>query len=140
MREDVILRAVARVLVPFIAFFALYVLAHGKYSPGGGFQAGVLFAAAIILHGLVFGIAAARRIIGHRLLMGMLSGGVLLYGAVGVATLLLGRPFLDYYALLPDPVTAQKLGILVIEIGVTATVAATTLMIYFYFSERRVRR
>ena len=48
MNEYLILRVVVKVLIPFILLFALYVQAHGDYGPGGGFQAGVIFASAII--------------------------------------------------------------------------------------------
>jgi len=55
MDDRVILRIGAKFLIPFILLFALYVQFHGDYGPGGGFQAGVIFAAAFVLHALVFG-------------------------------------------------------------------------------------
>ena len=55
-----ILRIVTKILVPFILLFALYVQFHGDYGPGGGFQAGVIFAAAIILYSMLFGMSTAR--------------------------------------------------------------------------------
>lgn len=57
-----VLRTVSHVLLPFIFLFALYVQFHGDYGPGGGFQAGVIFASAFVLYGLVFGIDNARRV------------------------------------------------------------------------------
>ena len=29
-----------RILVPFTLVYGMYILTHGEYSPGGGFQAG----------------------------------------------------------------------------------------------------
>ena len=55
MQEKIILRVVAKALIPFILLFALYVQFHGDFGPGGGFQAGVIFAAGLILYGLIFG-------------------------------------------------------------------------------------
>ena len=62
VRETIVLRIVGKALVPFILLFALYVQFHGDYGPGGGFQAGVIFAAAFVLYALVFGLSAARRV------------------------------------------------------------------------------
>ena len=56
MKRQSILRVVSKLLIPYILLFAFYVQFHGDYGPGGGFQAGVIFAAAFILYGLVFGL------------------------------------------------------------------------------------
>ncbi|MEO0786618.1 MAG: MnhB domain-containing protein, partial [Pseudomonadota bacterium] len=61
--HHVILRVVAKTLIPFITIFAFYVHFHGEYSPGGGFQAGVIFAVGIILYALIFGVSAALRMV-----------------------------------------------------------------------------
>ena len=62
MNHYAILRIVTKLLIPYILLFGRYVQFHGDFGPGGGFQAGVIFAAGIILYGLVFGIGAARRV------------------------------------------------------------------------------
>ena len=49
MRDKLILKVVGRLFIPFILLFAFYVQFHGDYGPGGGFQAGVIFAAAFVL-------------------------------------------------------------------------------------------
>ena len=56
-----VLRVITKIFLPFILLFGLYVQFHGDFGPGGGFQAGVIFAAGIILYALVFGLDAARR-------------------------------------------------------------------------------
>jgi multicomponent Na+:H+ antiporter subunit B len=131
-----VLRVVASMIVPVIMLFALYVQFHGEYSPGGGFQAGVIFAASIILYALVFGLEAARRIIPPRVLGWLPATGVLIFGGVGVLTMALGGNFLDYNVLGANPQTAQQRGIIMIEIGVGVTVASVMLLIYFIFAER----
>ena len=62
MRNDLVLRVVAKLLIPFILLFALYVQFHGDFGPGGGFQAGVILAAAVIFYGLIFGLEDARKL------------------------------------------------------------------------------
>jgi multicomponent Na+:H+ antiporter subunit B len=116
--------------------FALYVQLHGDYGPGGGFQAGVIFGAAIILYALIFGLENARRVFSPGLLRQLVAGGVLLYGSVGVATIALGGNFLDYNALSHDPVHGQHLGILLVELGVGVTVTAVMATIFFLFAGR----
>ena len=63
MEDNVILRIGAKILIPFILLFALYVQFHGDYGPGGGFQAGVIFAAGFILYALIFGLDTAKRVL-----------------------------------------------------------------------------
>ena len=62
--------------------------------------------------------------------------GVLLYGGVGVATLLLGGAYLDYDVLAHDPVHGQHLGILLVELGVGITVASVLTLVYFAIAGR----
>ena len=135
--QHLIVRVVAKILIPFILLFALYVQFHGDYGPGGGFQAGVIFAAAIILHSMVFGLSTARRVISQPLIQVLTAVGVLLYGSVGVVSLLNGGNFLDYNVLSADPIAGQHLGILLIELGVGCTVASVMILIYFNFSGRK---
>lgn len=131
-----VLRIVGKMLIPPILIFALYVQFHGEYSPGGGFQAGVIFAAGLILYAMLFGIDTAKKVFDHNVVRVLAAVGVLLYGSVGVLSLLTGKNFLDYSGLAQDPVTGQHLGILVIELGVGMTVAAVMLLLYFAFVDR----
>lgn len=136
MSDDLVLRIVAKLLIPFILLFGLYVQFHGDFGPGGGFQAGVILAAAVIFHALVFGLAEARRLVPEWLVESMMALGVLLYGGVGVAGLLLGGNFLDYFVLDADPVAGQHRGIFWIEAGVAITVAGVMLEIFYLFTAR----
>ena len=134
-----VLRVVARALVPMILLFGLYVQFHGDFGPGGGFQAGVIFAAGLIIYALIFGVGALRRVVPPILTERLMAAGVLLYGAVGVIAMLLGGEFLDYSAL--DPLTTghhgQHLGIIAIELGVGIAVASTIMRVYYAFVSRR---
>ncbi len=136
MKHNLILRITAKLLIPFIILFALYVQFHGDFGPGGGFQAGVIFSAAFILYTLVYGQETAERIIPMHILKILASLGVLIYAGTGVASLLLGGQFLNYSVLADVPITGQHIGIVVIELGVGITVAAVMIMIFFLFSKR----
>jgi len=136
MEQHAVLKIIAKMIVPVILLFGLYVQFHGEYSPGGAFQAGVIFAAAIILYALVFDLDAAREVIPLDWLYRLPAIGALIFGGVGLVTMLLGGDFLDYDYLREDPQAAQQLGILLVEIGVGVTVASSMLVFYFSFAER----
>ncbi|KAA6187683.1 Na(+)/H(+) antiporter subunit B [Thiohalocapsa marina] len=136
MQRDFVLRIIAKLLIPYILLFALYVQFHGDFGPGGGFQAGVIFAAGIILYALVNGFEQAVRLVSPRILPPIAAFGVLLYGGVGVVSMLRGGAFLDYNLLAHDPVHGQHYGILLIELGVGITVASIMLTIFYAFMER----
>lgn len=137
MKRHLVLRVIAKQLLPLILVFALYVQFHGDFGPGGGFQAGVIFAAGIILYALIYGLEDTRKAIPPWLLRVGISLGVILYGGVGMAGLLLGGNFLDYGVLADDPVAGQHLGILLIELGVGITVAAVMITLFCAFAGRR---
>ena len=132
-----VLRVIAKLFFPLILLFALYVLFHGDYGPGGGFQAGVIFATGFILYALAYGLGNAQRVIPHQLLRIMAVVGVLIYAGVGFESILLGGNFLEYRVLADNPVTGQHLGIMLIELGVGITVAAVVLIIYYGFVSRQ---
>jgi multicomponent Na+:H+ antiporter subunit B len=136
MIRHVILRAMSKLLIPLIMLFALYVQFHGDYGPGGGFQAGVIFGAGIILYGLIAGLDQARRAFPPRVLEIFVALGLLLYGSVGIAAIFEGGNFLDYDVLAHEPIHGQHLGILLVELGVGTTVAAVMATIFFAFAGR----
>jgi multicomponent Na+:H+ antiporter subunit B len=137
IRKQVVLRVIAKLFFPLILLFALYVQFHGDYGPGGGFQAGVIFATGFILYALAFGLGTAQRLIPSQLLRILAAAGMLIYAAVGLESMLLGGKFLEYRVLADDPIAGQHLGILLIELGVGITVASVMLIIYYGFVSRR---
>ena len=138
MSDQPILRVIAKMFIPFLMLFALYVQFHGDFGPGGGFQAGVIFAAALVLYALIFGTKQAKRVAHPQALQLLVAFGVLLYAGTGVAGILMGGNFLDYGALdHHDPVHGQHLGILLVELGVGITVTTVMTSTFFIFSARK---
>ena len=136
MSESPILRVAAKILIPFIVLFGLYVQFHGDYGPGGGFQAGVIVSAGCILYGIVFGLGRLRAAIPVGLVQALAAVGLALYAGTGVVTMLLGGRYLDYARLAGDPAHGHHYGILIVELGVGITVTATMLAIYHAFAGR----
>lgn len=137
VKSDAILIVGAKMVIPYILLFALYVQFHGDFGPGGGFQAGVMFAAAYILHALVNSIGQTKKAARLTWIERLIPGGVLLYALVGVVCMFLGGNFLDYNALDPaHPAHGQHIGILLVELGVGITVFSAILMMFFTFALR----
>lgn len=136
MKNDLVLRVVGKILIPFILLFAIYVQFHGDFGPGGGFQAGVIFAAGIVFYALIFGLENARKVMPDSIVEVMLAAGVLLYAGVGIAGLFLGGNFLDYFVLGKDHVHGQHRGIFWVELGVGITVCGVMLKIFYMFYSR----
>ena len=132
--HDLIIKTTCRLLIPFIQLFALYVIAHGHHSPGGGFQGGVILGASIILLAIAYDMRTALGRMREKVNALLCALGVLIYAGTGAVCLLFGFNFLDYSALATilgvDAVTARSHGILIVEIGVGITVMATMIWIY----------
>ena len=132
--DDIIIKTLARVLVPFILLYALYVIMHGHHSPGGGFQGGVILGASLVLLVITHGLKDTQKRISEKSVAIFSSLGVLIYAGIGVLCLILLGNFLDYSKLailLNVPLAqARSLGILVVEIGVGLAVMAVMFSIF----------
>jgi multicomponent Na+:H+ antiporter subunit B len=139
LRLDIVLRVATKFILPLMLVFALYVQFHGDYGPGGGFQAGVIAAATIIVYGLIYGLPAVLRIVPPALVETMVPLGVLVYASVGIVGTLTGGNFLYYSELAHDPVHGQEWGVFLVEAGVFITVSSTMLAIFYAFAGRANR-
>ncbi len=124
-----ILRLVSAFIIPYILFYTLYIQINGEVSPGGGFQAGAIFASAIILRSFF----KKQGELVHYYILAIM--GVVIYAGTGLVTMLMGGSYLEYSALNINPHLAQKIGIMAIEFGVGVTVSASMSLIYFLFKE-----
>lgn len=137
MRDNGILRVITRFLVPFILLVGLYIQFHGEYSPGGGFQAGVMFAAGWILFVLIYGLDRGLKAIPLEAMYTLAAFGVLLYAFTGLMGVILGGKYLEFTAFSANPHTAQQIGVIVVEFGVGLTVATVAMMLFALFARRR---
>ena len=140
IQHHLILRVVTKLLVGTIMLFALYVQFHGDFSPGGGFQAGVIMAVAFIIYGIVFGLVRCQEVLPPWVVHKLVALGVLIYAGTGVLSMFLGYEFLDYDAFDPHhPSHGQHNGILAVEFGVGVTVTGVMITIYYAFAGRAPR-
>ncbi|MDQ7791655.1 MAG: Na(+)/H(+) antiporter subunit B [Clostridia bacterium] len=137
MKENIIRKTAARLSIPFIQLYALYVIAHGELGPGGGFQGGVILGASVILFILAYGMEEGVNRVKQWKTDVLNSVGVLLYGGIGILCLFLGGKYLQYNVLpVSDPKLASQLGIIGIEIGVGITVAAIMITLFIETARR----
>ena len=134
--HHLILRVVARALIAPIFLFGLYVQFHGEYGPGGGFQAGIIFAVGFILYGTIFSLRQLREKFPDHVIHRLMALGVLIYGGTGVVGMMLGTNFLNFTQLGPTPLYGQLYGIIAVELGVGLAVFSVMLSIYYAFAGR----
>ncbi len=130
--DSVIVRTVAKLLVPFIQVFGLYVVFHGAKSPGGGFQGGAILGASLILLRLTVGPSAAGNYLPGRSALRLGAGGVLVYAVIGLIPMLNGAAFLDYGSI-PLPMLGaarHAVGIELVEVGVALAVSCIMVSIF----------
>lgn len=131
---DIILQSAARLLFPVMQLFALYVVAHGHHSPGGGFQGGVILGSSFILLAIAYDLNFVLNRLKEKTVLRFSALGVLIYSGIGFICLLLGGNLLDYGAwsslLGISAIEARSHGMLGVEIGVAFTVLAIMLSLY----------
>ena len=131
--QSIIVQTICSLIVPFIQLYALYVIFHGHYGPGGGFQGGVLLAVSIILQRLYLGHKISYQKFPPRLAMALAAIGLLIYGLAGIVPMIFGGAFLDY-GNLPlfwvHDAERRALGILIVEIGIGLGVFGTLVLIF----------
>lgn len=130
---DLSLRMLLSPLVALLQLFGIYVFLHGHYGPGGAFQAGILLAASMILPQLTLGEGLGLLTFSLRGAVTLTAIGVMIFALIGIWSMLLGAPMLDYSVLpIADTVPYRRsMGILLIEIGVMLGVAGAMLSIFF---------
>jgi multicomponent Na+:H+ antiporter subunit B len=127
-------------MMPAIAvsvLFGLYIATHGQLTPGGGFQGGVILAAAPMLIYLSDNTQAFQRLTSHPLMEFMEALGAASYALIGIIPLAIGVPFLTN--ILPlgktgNVFSSGNIALISVCVGVEVT-AALTLTIYAYLQE-----
>lgn len=137
--EDLIVRYVSRIVVPFVQLYGLYVVFHGHLSPGGGFSGGAIIGASMILYALAFNLAAGTKKVSHDFSLIMESSGGLIYAGVGLVGIMLGANFLgNKVAGIPLGTPGNLLSsgtIMIITFGVGIKVASTMITLFYSLIE-----
>jgi multicomponent Na+:H+ antiporter subunit B len=129
--KPLILPTAARLLLPLLLLFSVFLLLRGHNSPGGGFAAGLVAAAAFALYAIATDAPTARRALGVTP-RSLLGAGLLVALAAGLVPVLIGRPFLTgLWGSLPVAGMGRvdlgtpllfDLGVYLVVIGMTLTI------------------
>jgi len=139
--RDVIVETVARIMIPFIQLFALYVIIHGAGGPGGGFQGGVVFASAFILYVIAFNLAGGRARFPESGNTIFSSLGLYIYAGIGLLAIIFSLGAAQYlnYGFIPFTSHFEEnraLGMDLVEIGIGITVMAIIASIFFDLAQK----
>jgi multicomponent Na+:H+ antiporter subunit B len=136
--EDLIIKTSVRLLFPFIQLFGLYVIVHGHYSPGGGFQGGVILGAAFIMLALAYDLKTSQQYMTIRVNTVFSNLGAAIFVGVGALCAIFGGLFLDYSALdklIPmGPIEWRSFGIFIVEVGVGLAVMSIMASLFWDLS------
>ena len=131
-----ILQTAARLLMPLLLLFAVFLLLRGHNQPGGGFVGGLVVASSFVLYSITFGVDAARRalLIKPSTLLG---SGLLVALASGIPGVIDGRPFMSaLWTTFGTGSAAVAVGTpLIFDIGVFLAVIGVVLTIVFTLAE-----
>jgi multicomponent Na+:H+ antiporter subunit B len=131
-----ILQTAARLLMPLLLLFAVFLLLRGHNEPGGGFVGGLVVAASFVLYSIAFGVEAARGALLVRPSM-LLGIGLLVALLSGLPAVALGRPFMSaVWTTFRAGATAIDVGTpLIFDVGVFLAVIGVVLTIVFTLAE-----
>ena len=135
-----VLKTVVSFIIPYLILYAIYIQLNGEVSPGGGFQAGVIFASGIIAFDLLNGSKKTCEFFSEIALIICGIFVVLIYASTGLVSFLFDDNYLNYNSIaktpwVNHPLTGQHIGIFFIEIGVGLTVSSIMCLIYLVLKE-----
>ncbi|RTK92297.1 MAG: Na(+)/H(+) antiporter subunit B [Rickettsiales bacterium] len=135
LKEFSVLRLIISFILPFIVLYSIYIQLNGEVSPGGGFQAGVIFASAVIGYELIFDKKFFEQKFSIKYLKLCSILGVLLYAGTGFVSLIYDNNYLNYNVFHVNIIIGQHIGIFLIEVGVGLTVSSVMSLIYILLKE-----
>ena len=135
LKDFIVVKIVLSFIIPYITLYAIYIQLNGEVSPGGGFQAGVIFATGILAYDLIFGKEQLLKFISIKALVVISVLGVSLYLGTGIVSFIYNDNYLNYSSLGESKIAGQHLGIFLIELGVGLTVSSVMCLIYSLLRE-----
>ncbi len=125
--SSIINKIYTNLFIQFIVCFGFYILIFGEVSPGGGFQAGAIFASCFIGWDLSSS-NSSQPLVSKDLLIRLASLGIIIYILIGAGSFIYNSHFLDYSFIASDHPRAT--GIVLVEFAITLTVSTVLVLIY----------
>ena len=117
--DSIIVNLLSKFILPILMIFGFYVHSHGDYTPGGGFQAGIIFACALCLYYFINLNNKISRI-SHEVLTYIAMFGFIFYVGFGILSFFITGKFLDYTFLPIEHNNAT--GVFIVELGIALIV------------------
>ncbi len=128
MLDDLIVKVITRLIVPFIFLYGLFSILHG-----GGFPGGAMLGAGIVLYTIAYGIDKGYELLPYNIAKIMISGGVFWYAIIGLVGIVAGGNYLaNKYAGFPmgqagSILSAGMIPIITVGIGFKVCMTVITL-------------
>ena len=129
LQNDIIFSSIAKLIIPLIFLYALYVLFNGESSPGGGFSGGTIMGVGLMVYSMAFGEEKAHKLFNETTFKVVTSVALCCY--VGVKC----------YAFFTQLKAAEALGgyiMLIMDLCVGAVVASTMYSFYSLFTKGEI--
>ena len=123
--DAVIVNLLSKIILPILLIFGFYVHSHGDYTPGGGFQAGIIFACALCLY---YFINPKKNKISYYLLTTLSMLGFVLYTGLGIISFFKTGKFLDFTFLPFNHANAR--GVFIVELGIAFVVFSSVARVF----------
>jgi len=125
--NDIIIKNITRIVIPFAQLYGMFIILNGHISPGGGFAGGAVIGTTLILYTLVFGREKGKKKFSHKASEIAESGGIMLFVGVGIIGMIFAGSFLANLEAgfptgqLGDILSGGFIPILMIGIGIKVT-------------------
>ena len=143
--ESQVIMTSVKIIAPFTLTYGMFLSLHGADTPGGSFQGGAIIGVTVLMLAFAFGIEPTRKWLKNTLVVGLVTGGVTIFIATGLATIALGGNFLEYDQFTEAFGIAHYWGMEAIEVGGVALIVAGVVITLFvataagFTPERRSR-
>ncbi|RQD73866.1 MAG: sodium:proton antiporter [Candidatus Syntrophonatronum acetioxidans] len=137
--EDIIVRMVGRISVPFIQVYGFYVILHGHLTPGGSFSGGAILGSSMILFALAFNLERGHKKLTHEASTLLECGGASWFAILGLVGVYAGVNFLanqaaGFYMGIPNTLVSAG-AIPLITLGLGLKVASTVVTLFYSLAE-----
>lgn len=139
MQDDIILRTTAKVLVPVIILFGIYVMFNGHLGPGGGFSGGAVIGSGLILYCTAFGFERLERYLNLKSFRIVVLCALCFYSVAKCYSFFCGANHIESFINPGTPGRIFSAGlILPLNIAVGVVVACTMYGLYSVFKRGRI--
>ena len=130
--ESQVIMTTVKIIAPFTLTYGMFMSLHGADTPGGSFQGGAIIGVTVLMLAFAFGIEPTRQWLKNSFVVGLVTGGVTIFIATGLATMALGGSFLEYDAFSETFGIAHYWGMEAIEVGGVALIVAGVVITLFF--------